>query len=98
MQNVTIGATVKSLFMKKFKNTIKEGAVYIISQFGVGSNTGSFRSTPHDYKVVFQFSTRLAKTEDDGSIDRYGIRLTPISAVRAEQFDSKCLIGTYFLM
>lgn len=82
--------------MKKFKNTLKEGAVYIISQFGVGSNGGSFRSTPHDFKIVFQFSTRVAKTEDDGSIDLYGLRLTSLSSIISTPPDSKCLVGKIF--
>ncbi|KAF7810150.1 uncharacterized protein G2W53_036893 [Senna tora] len=70
-----ISAYVKSTFTLKYMRVLKEGSVYIMSQFNVGSNGSGFRAVNHKYKLNFQFSTRVAETEDDDTIHRYGMSL-----------------------
>ncbi|KAF7835738.1 replication protein A 70 kDa DNA-binding subunit C-like [Senna tora] len=45
-----------------------EGGVYILSEFNVVAANTSFRPTIHDYKMNFQFQTRIAQTTDDDVI------------------------------
>lgn len=36
----------------------------MISQFGVGQNTGLYRTTRHAFKIQFQYSTKVRICED----------------------------------
>ncbi|KAK2396507.1 replication factor A protein [Trifolium repens] len=54
-----IHATVRRTLIYKFNKELKEDSVFAISNFGVVSNIGSYRTTKHLYKLNFQFSTRI---------------------------------------
>ncbi|KAF7814841.1 replication protein A 70 kDa DNA-binding subunit A-like [Senna tora] len=71
-ENNKISGFFKSIFLNKFKPILKEGAVYVISQYSVGKNKGNFRVTSHEYKVIFQFTTRVIPAREDGRIHTYG--------------------------
>ncbi|KAF7839034.1 replication protein A 70 kDa DNA-binding subunit C-like [Senna tora] len=87
-----IGEHVKSLFAVKLMNVLKEGSVYVMSQFNVGSNSGGFRAAKHGFKLNFQFQTRIAETDDDEAIERYGFEFLPASRIFAPDFDHDILV------
>ncbi|KAF7810577.1 hypothetical protein G2W53_037320 [Senna tora] len=66
--------------------------VYVMSQFNVRSNSGGFRAAKHGFKLNFQFQTRIAETDDDESIERYGFEFLPASRIFAPNFDHDILV------
>lgn len=89
-----IEGSIQSRCMKKFKNEIQEGEVFIVSQFGVSQNTSNFRATRHTYKIMFHMSTMFAKQVDDADIPRYGIQITPANAIYDSDTNLNYLVGT----
>lgn len=79
--------------MKKFKSVVKEGEVYIISQFDVGHNTINFLATHHDYRIMFHTSTMVVNQADDPTISRYGTHIAPTPSIFAKDTNLKHLIG-----
>ncbi|CAJ2651720.1 unnamed protein product [Trifolium pratense] len=59
-----IHATVRRTLIYKFEKDLKEDNVFMISNFGVAANIGSYRTTRHMYKLNFQFATRLKLSEN----------------------------------
>jgi len=92
-QNTAIGASVKPSFYKKFKNIVKEGIIYEISQFTVGNNGESFRSTDHEFKINFQYSTSVFRRNPPQPIPMYGFHFKELSQVTSRDFDMKNLFG-----
>ena len=43
----------------KFEKDFKEGNVYSITNFGVVAKSGSYRVTRYEYKLNFQFHTKV---------------------------------------
>ncbi|KAK7273848.1 hypothetical protein RIF29_14912 [Crotalaria pallida] len=54
-----IQATVRKTLVYKFGDLLKEGHVYKFSSFGVVPNTGSYRATNHEHRLVFQMWTTV---------------------------------------
>jgi hypothetical protein len=54
--------------------------------------SGSYRSTLHPYKIVFQLKTKV-KLFEGSSIDPYGLTVTNISDVCAHTHDYEFLVG-----
>ncbi|KEH24640.1 animal RPA1 domain protein [Medicago truncatula] len=54
-----IHATVRRTLIYKFEKDLQEGKVYSMSCFGVAANLGSYRTTKHEYKLNFQFNTKV---------------------------------------
>jgi hypothetical protein len=75
-----------------FENKIEEGNTYDISGFAVYPQSGSYRSTLHPYKIVFQLKTKV-KLSECSSITAYGLTLTNISDVCAHTHDYEFLVG-----
>ncbi|KAF7807451.1 replication protein A 70 kDa DNA-binding subunit C-like [Senna tora] len=80
-----ISAHVKSTFAMKFRSLLKEGSVYIMSQFNVGSNSGGFHAVNHQY-------TRVAATEDDGEINRYGFSFVTAQDILSANLEQQVLV------
>ncbi|KAF7811993.1 replication protein A 70 kDa DNA-binding subunit A-like [Senna tora] len=74
-------------------SVLKEGSVYVMSQFNPGSNSGGFRVANHSYKLNFQFQTRVAETDDDGSIPRYGFEFILAQRIFSNDFNQDILVG-----
>ncbi|KAF7807306.1 replication protein A 70 kDa DNA-binding subunit B-like [Senna tora] len=87
-----IAASVKSVFVNKFKNNLKEGAVYVMSGFNVVPSSSSFRSTRHSYKLNFQYQTRIARADDDGSIHQFGFEFVPAVKIISGELDQNILV------
>lgn len=58
-QGSKIHATVRRLSVYNFNHLLREGNVYDIHNFGVGPNSGNFRTTRHDFRLNFQSNTRV---------------------------------------
>ncbi|KEH19496.1 DUF223 domain protein [Medicago truncatula] len=50
----------------KFEKDPHEGKVYSMSNFGVAVNLGSYRTTKHEYKLNFQFNTKVKLCDKNG--------------------------------
>ncbi|KAF7826545.1 replication protein A 70 kDa DNA-binding subunit C-like [Senna tora] len=87
-----IGGSVRSVFANKYRNILKEGGVYIMSGFNVVSANNTFRATNHAYKLNFQFSSRIARSNDDGSIHRYGFDFVSSKRIVSGELDYNILI------
>ncbi|KAF7822124.1 replication protein A 70 kDa DNA-binding subunit [Senna tora] len=87
-----IAASVKSVFANKFKNNLKEGAVYIMSGFNVVASSSTFRATRHSYKLNFQYQTRIARADDDGSIHQFGFEFVPAVKIISGELDQNILV------
>ena len=94
-QNSLIGVSVKGTFYDKFKHILKEGNIYLISQFTVGINGYAFRSTNHEFRVIFQFSTRVARRDFIPNIPMYGFQFMKLSTVTSREFEMKHLFGMF---
>ncbi|KAF7828021.1 replication protein A 70 kDa DNA-binding subunit D-like [Senna tora] len=87
-----IAASVKSVFANKFKNNLKEGAVYIMSGFNVVASSSTFRATRHSYKLNFQYQTRIARADDDGSIHQFRFEFVPAVKIISGELDQNILV------
>ncbi|KAH1099635.1 hypothetical protein GYH30_035011 [Glycine max] len=54
----------KQTLIYKFEKTFQEGKVYPIQFFGVAENEGIYKTTYHKYKIVFQYSTKVALVDN----------------------------------
>ncbi|KAF7827244.1 replication protein A 70 kDa DNA-binding subunit A-like [Senna tora] len=52
----------------------------------------SFCVAKHEFKLNFQFQTRIAQTDDDESIEKYGFEFLPASTIFAPDFDQDILV------
>ncbi|XP_057426086.1 uncharacterized protein LOC130719476 [Lotus japonicus] len=59
-----IEATARKGMMAKLKTELSEGKVYKFSYFGVGSNSGEFMASTHEYKILFNDKTKMTLDED----------------------------------
>ncbi|KAF7815598.1 replication protein A 70 kDa DNA-binding subunit A-like [Senna tora] len=91
-ENNTIAASVKSIYLNKFKSVLKEGGVYVLSKFAVVTNGGNFRVTNHVYQINFQFSTRVVPAVDDSSIHRFGFNWIPFDSITTGQAQPSTLV------
>ncbi|KAF7826291.1 replication protein A 70 kDa DNA-binding subunit C-like [Senna tora] len=97
-KNCTIGASVPSVYLNKFKGSLVEGGVYFISRFGVGGSGGNFRITTHSFKINFQFGTRVMPTVDDPKIHKYGFEWVIAESISSGNADEKTLVDVIGLL
>ncbi|KAL2924960.1 Beta-galactosidase BgaB [Bienertia sinuspersici] len=48
-----ISASIKKSFVDKFLPLLMENGFRIITNFGIGQNTGAYKTTKHPYKISF---------------------------------------------
>ena len=89
-------ATVRKILVYKFKTQLIEGQIYIISYFGVGCNTGFFRTTKHEYRLSFQLRTIVRPYESE-IIPLYGFKFVGFDEIL--QFDNQYpyLVGNVYI-
>ncbi|KAF7835768.1 ATP-dependent DNA helicase PIF1-like [Senna tora] len=78
----TIAASVKSIYLNKFKSVLKEGGVYVLSKFAIGINGGNF-----------QYSTRVVPAVDDSSIHHSAFDWIPFDSITIGQAHPSTLVG-----
>jgi len=84
--------SVRRTLIYKFQNDIFEDKVYSFNLFSVSTNSRSYRTTCHQYKINFQFGTKVTCVGNDlvsCAIPQY----TPMSMLRAPGFDIDYLVG-----
>lgn len=73
---------------------LKEGSVYIISNFKVFSNTKEYRVVDGELALNFYHNTHVLPVEDTDSIPHFKFNLTKFEDVRSLLWAKKKFIGT----
>ena len=71
---------------------MSEGKVYNLSCFSVAPSVGSYRTTQHPYKIIFQMTTKVQVSESS-IIPKYGVSLIKLADVCAHTNDYDYLVG-----
>ncbi|KAJ1376784.1 Nucleic acid-binding, OB-fold [Sesbania bispinosa] len=72
-----IQAKVYKMLFTNFLSDMHEGGVYVLRNFNVVPNTGSYKATNHPFTIVFQRKTIVTRTDPDVL---HTIGLSPLSA------------------
>jgi hypothetical protein len=56
-------ATVRKQLLYVFHKKLAEGDAYKMSYFSVAPNVGYYRTTTHEFKLIFQMKTKVQKIE-----------------------------------
>ncbi|MQM21759.1 hypothetical protein Taro_054805, partial [Colocasia esculenta] len=59
-----IQARMKKSLFNKISCQLKEGSSYVITNFGVGENIGSYKPTQHAFRINFLYSTSVRECHD----------------------------------
>jgi replication factor A1 len=78
----------------KFNKELKEDSVFAISNFGVVSNIGSYRTTKHLYKLNFQFSTRI-KLSGSRYVPQNLYLINHPAEIFSGRYDTNYLVGEF---
>ncbi|XP_068487118.1 uncharacterized protein [Phaseolus vulgaris] len=101
-----IHVSVRRTLIYKFQNDIFEDKVYSFNFFSVSTNSGSYRTTCHQYKINFQFGTKVTSVDVIGILTGVGTerklnrsgsttKLNAIS-IEADGYRIECtLFGSY---
>ncbi|KAJ1430742.1 Nucleic acid-binding, OB-fold [Sesbania bispinosa] len=92
-----IQASIPKPMMKKFKNTIMEGQVYTMMNFGVIRSAGNYRASKHEYKLLFSGKTRVFLAQSE-LIPLNGLSLVNTDDVAKTNVDSNYLINLVGLL
>ncbi|XP_068480801.1 replication factor A protein 1-like [Phaseolus vulgaris] len=90
-EGVRIHASVRRTPIYKFQNQICEDRVYSIQSFTVASNSGSYRTTKHEYKINFQYGTKVSLMANE-VVPQSTPQYTPLSLIFAPGFDTDYLV------
>ncbi|KAG4915486.1 hypothetical protein JHK87_053043 [Glycine soja] len=82
---------VKQTLIYKFDKTLQEGKVYSIQFFGVVDNGGIYRIILHKYKIMFQYSTKVALV-DNASVPDSVYDFIPIRDIVCGGYDTDYLV------
>lgn len=83
--------------MYVFQKKLAEGDVYKMSFLAVAPTAGSYRTTSHPYKLIFQMKTKVHKIEGS-TIPVNGLSLTKIGEVAGHTADQDYLVDVIGLM
>jgi len=92
LQGSKIHASVRKQLLYVFQSKLSEGKVYQLSCFSVAPSVGSYRTTSHPYKIIFQMTTKVQVCEGS-SIPSLGISLCKIVDVVRHTSDNDYLVG-----
>ncbi|TKY75325.1 replication factor-A carboxy-terminal domain protein [Spatholobus suberectus] len=86
-----IQASIRKTLIYKFEKEIREGFVYSIANFGFASNGGAYSVTRHQYKLSFQYGTKVLL------VDTSFVSISPFAFVTfpeiCDNYDSDYLVG-----
>ncbi|KAF7826708.1 replication protein A 70 kDa DNA-binding subunit B-like [Senna tora] len=91
-QNNKICASIDGIFERRFNGLFNEGEVIIISLFAVARNNGTFRMKNHQYRIIFQYRTKVQKSSDDVPIQYFGFDFVNLRSIRCGVVDTTLLI------
>ncbi|KAL3016961.1 hypothetical protein AAZX31_06G246100 [Glycine max] len=89
-----VHGSVKRTLIYKFEKTLQEGKVHSIQFFGIVENGGIYRITHHKYKIVFQYSTKVALV-DNASVPDYVYDFVLIRDIVCGGYDTYYLVGCH---
>lgn len=75
-----IQATVRKPLLHRFSSLLEEGCCYKIVYFNVVPNSGGYRASTHDFKLVFLFKTTVVRKKDP-SIPLFGLNCIPFGEI-----------------
>lgn len=82
-----IHASIIKQLVYMFQGKLVEGDCYKLCYFGVALVSGSYRTTSHEYKLLFLMRTKVQKCEAP-SISRFGLSLIKCADVKAHKSES----------
>ena len=91
-----IHAIIRKTLVNKYQDKFVDGGCYKICYLTMVPNLGSYRTTKHDSKLVFQFRT-IVQSCDIPSIPLYSVYATPLHEILHNSQDCDYLIGEYFI-
>jgi hypothetical protein len=92
VQGDKIHASIRKQLIYMFQGKLVEGDCYKLCYFGVAPVSGSYRTTSHEYKLLFLMRTKVQKCEAP-SISRFGLSLIKCADVKAHKSESVYLRG-----
>lgn len=81
--------------VSKYRPLLEEGSTYKITFLTVFPNTGSYKATSHENRVVFSYKTVVSPLQIE-SIPLNGLSLLPCSEVLKQTSDNDVLVGMCF--
>ena len=94
-QDGKIHITVKRSFIYKFRGMLNEEKVYIISQFEVGQNSGSYRTIRYAFMINFQYSTLVNQCENMASMSKIWFIFTHFDEILHNMTDDNYLVDKW---
>lgn len=85
-----IHATIKKNLLYKFKNDIFEGRCFSFENMGVANNGGNYRTTRHNFKLNFQFGSKVVFLPNL-SITKSPYNFVPIPEIVGGAYDTDYL-------
>lgn len=86
---------MKKTLIYRFQGQLKEGVVYVMSNFGVAGNTGTYRTTKHPYKLSFQYHTKVKPVYND-IVPRNIFKFSSPVEILTPEYDTNFLVGELF--
>jgi len=87
-----IHASIRKHLLYVFPKKLAERDVYKMSYFSVSPNVGSYRTSVHPYKLIFQMKIKVQKSEGS-RIPLNGLLLTRIGELFGHTADYDYLVG-----
>ena len=87
-------AWIKKTWMKNY-DTMVEGHVYSISNFGLNSYTGTYRYSRHPQKLVFFMYTKVAEVENNGQVPYNSFNFVDFDLIISKSVDDIYLVGKF---
>ena len=93
-----ISVHITKFFFSSFTELLEEGKVFIISNFSLSPNRGSFKTSVHPYRIKFQQKTVVEQVENDPAISLYGFNFIPFSNISTKIHDEDVLVGQFLTL
>ncbi|RAL50544.1 hypothetical protein DM860_014486 [Cuscuta australis] len=88
----TIHATVRRSLVGTFESVINEGSTYVFAYFGVGNNSGNYRTSRHEFRLNFQPMTTVTTCSME-KIPLYRIKLVAFPDILQADSNYPYLVG-----
>ncbi|XP_027931228.1 uncharacterized protein LOC114187234 isoform X2 [Vigna unguiculata] len=92
-----IHASMRRALIYKFISMLKEGNIYCMGFFTVGSNDGDYRTTKHDFKLNFEINTVVEELKEP-SITHSPYSFVPFNDMLEKEYDMSYLVDVIGLV
>jgi replication factor A1 len=97
MQGDRIHCSIRKTLLYKFAEHIKEGRVYSFENLDSATNGGSYKTTKHEYKVTFQFGSKVTPLGPNKLNNLSPFKFVPIGEINNGSYDSDVLVGKLYI-